>query len=184
MQLFNSTLSQLDLLKGCIRNDRRCQELLYKQYCHSLLSISRAYIRSEEDAIEVLQDSFLKIFQQIGRYDNDKSTLYTWMRTIVVRTSIDFLRKGKNAPQTMEWQEDHDPIINAEVLDRMEAQEIGDLLNQLTETSRIVFNLFITEGYTHKEIGEILKMSEGTSKWYLSEVRKYLTINLKARERA
>src|SRR5947209_9748001 len=106
------------------------------------------------------------------------------MRTIVVRTSIDFLRKGKNAPQTMEWQEDHDPIINAEVLDRMEAREIGDLLNQLTETSRIVFNLFITEGYTHKEIGEILKMSEGTSKWYLSEVRKYLTINLKARERA
>ena len=184
MPVFKSTLSQQDLLKGCIRNDRRTQELLYKQYCQSLLSISRAYTKSEEDAIEILQDSFLKIFQQIDRFDEDKSSLYTWMRTIVVRTAIDFLRRGKNIPQVMEWKEAHDPVINAEVLQRMAGHEILQLLKQLPETTKAVFNLFVTEGYTHREIGELLKISEGTSKWHLSEARKYLINALTAKERA
>jgi RNA polymerase sigma factor (sigma-70 family) len=184
MPILKSTLSEHDLTKGCIRNDRRTQELLYKQYCQSLLSICRAYTRNEEDAIEILQDSFLKIFQQIERFDANKSKLYTWMRTIVVRTSIDFLRKGKNIPQTMEWEEAHDPVLDAEVLQRMTTQEIMTLLKLLPETIRIVFNLFVTEGYTHKEIGEILKISEGTSKWHLSEARKYLINALTAKERA
>jgi RNA polymerase sigma-70 factor (ECF subfamily) len=184
MQILKSTLSEHDLIKGCIRNDRRTQELLYRQYCQSLLSICRAYARNEEDAIEILQDSFLKIFQQIDRFDSGKSKLYTWMRTIVVRTAIDFLRKNKNAPKNIEWQEAHDPVVDAEVLQRMKAQEIIVLLKLLPETTRVVFNLFVTEGYIHREIGEALNISEGTSKWHLSEARKYLLNALKAKERA
>jgi RNA polymerase sigma-70 factor (ECF subfamily) len=186
MPFFKSTLSQDDLIKGCIRNERRAQELLYKQYCQSLLTICISYIKNDADAKEVLQDGFLKIFQQIQRYDEKKSGLFTWMRTIMVRTAIDFLRRGMKEPDSTEWKEAHDPSIEAEVLSRMTADQILALLHQLPETTRMVFNLFITEGFSHKEIGAFLKISEGTSKWHLSEARKFLigSLNIKIKERA
>ena len=93
MSFFKSTLSEQDLVKGCILNDRSVQELLYKQYCSSLMVLCKSYAKNEEDAVELLQDGFLKVFQQIDSYDAGKSSLYTWMRTIMIRTAIDFLRK-------------------------------------------------------------------------------------------
>ena len=102
----------------------------------------------------------------------------------MVRTAIDFLRRGKNAPQAIEWTEQHDPSIDAEVLQRMSSQEILHLLHQLPETTRAVFNLYVTEGFNHREVGEMLNISEGTSKWHLSEARKYLIDSIKKKERA
>ena len=84
----------------------------------------------------------------------------------------------------MEWQEEHDPTVAAEAFERMSAQQILHLLQHLSATTRAVFNLYITEGYNHREIGELLKISDGTSKWHLSEARKYLINSLKAKERA
>src|SRR5215467_4442907 len=179
-----STLTELDLVKGCIRNDRRVQEVLYRQYCSSMLIICRSYAKNEQDAIEVLQDGFLKIFQQIERYDSAKGSIYTWTRTIVIRTAIDFLRKQNKRQVAIEWKEEHEPMIDAEALQRMSAQQILNLLQTLPPTTRAVFNLYITEGYNHREIGEILNISEGTSKWHLSEARKYLISSLKAKARA
>jgi RNA polymerase sigma-70 factor (ECF subfamily) len=184
MSFFKSTLSQDDLVKGCIRNDRRTQELLYKQYASAMHTLCISYTKNQEDANEVLQDGFLKIFQQIERFDGSKSSLYTWMRTIMIRTAIDFLRKDKKEPQSVEWQEQHDPAIDADVLQRMTAQQILHLLQQLPETTRAVFNLFITEGFSHKEIGSYLNISDGTSKWHLSEARKHLHTYLKMKARA
>lgn len=181
---FRSTLSEQDLIKGCIRNERRVQEVLYKQYCSSMLALCRSYAKNEEDATEILQDGFLKIFQQISRYDSNKASMYTWMRTIMVRTAIDFLRKQNKKQVAIEWREEHDPVIDAEALERVSAQQILYLLQQLPETTRAVFNLYITEGYNHREIGELLKISEGTSKWHLSEARKNLINSLKSKERA
>jgi RNA polymerase sigma factor (sigma-70 family) len=184
MSFFKSALSEQDLVKGCSRNDRRMQELLYKQYCSSMMVLCKSYAKNEEDAIEVLQDGFLKVFQQIDRYDAGKASIYTWMRTIMIRTAIDFLRRQNKKQVAIEWKEEHDPAIDAEVLERMSAQQILCMLQHLPATSRAVFNLYITEGYNHREIGELLKISEGTSKWHLSEARKYLINSLKAKERA
>jgi RNA polymerase sigma factor (sigma-70 family) len=184
MPFFKSTLSEHDLVQGCSCNDRRTQELLYKQYCGAMLVLCRSYTKSEEDAVEVLQDGFLKIFQQIERFDRSKSSLYTWMRTIMIRTAIDALRRQSKQASAVEWKEDYDPAIDAAVLERMTAQQVLYLLQQLPETTRAVFNLYVTEGYTHKEIGVLLSISEGTSKWHLSEARKSLTNLLKAKERA
>ena len=184
MSFFKSTLSEQDLIKGCSRNDRRMQELLYKQYCSSMLVLCKSYAKNEEDAIEVLQDGFLKVFQQINRYDANKSSMYTWMRTIMIRTAIDFLRKQNKKQVAIEWKEEYDPSIDAEALERMSARQILYLLQHLPATTRAVFNLYIMEGYTHREVGELLRISEGTSKWHLSEARKYLINSLKAKERA
>ena len=181
---FKSTLSELDLIQGCTRNDRRMQEVLYKQYCSSMFALCRSYAKNDEDATEILQDGFLKIFQQISRYQSGKASVYTWMRTIMIRTAIDFLRKQNKAQVAIEWKEQYDPVIDAEALQRVSAQQILYLLQQLPETTRAVFNLYVTEGYNHREIGELLKISDGTSKWHLSEARKYLTSTLKSKERA
>ena len=181
---FESALLEQDLIKGCTLNDRRVQELLYKQYCSSMMVLCKSYAKNEEDAIEVLQDGFLKVFQQIDRYDAGKSSIYTWMRTIMIRTAIDFLRRQNKKNVAIEWKEEHDSGIEAEALQRMSAQQILYMLQHLPATTRAVFNLYITEGYNHREIGELLKISEGTSKWHLSEARKYLLNLLRAKERA
>ncbi len=184
MPFSKSALSEQDLVKGCTLNDRRVQELLYKQYCSSLMALCKSYAKNEEDAVEMLQDGFLKVFQQILSYDASRSSLYTWMRTIMIRTAIDFLRKQNKKNISVEWKEEHEPFIEAEALQRMSAQQIQYMLQHLSATTRTVFNLYITEGYNHKEIGDLLKISEGTSKWHLSEARKYLIGLLKAKERA
>ena len=184
MPFSKSTLPEQDLIKGCLLNDRRMQELLYKQYCSSMLVLCKSYTRNDEDAVEVLQDGFLKIFQQISRFDASKSSLYTWMRTIMVRTSIDFLRKQNRKNVAIEWKEDYEPVIEGEALQRMSAQQIQCMLQHLPATTRMVFNLYVTEGYNHKEVGDLLDISEGTSKWHLSEARKSLINSLKAKARA
>jgi RNA polymerase sigma-70 factor (ECF subfamily) len=135
--------------------------------------------------VEVLQDGFLKIFQQIHTFDSSKSALYTWMRTVMVRTAIDALRRGAKHPGAVELKEEvYDPPIDAEAVERMSAEEILYLLNGLPTTARAVFQLYVQEGYNHREIGELLHISEGTSKWHLSEARKYLSNSLKMMERA
>ena len=184
MPFAKSALPEQDLIKGCILNNRRMQELLYKQYCSSMMVLCKSYAKNDEDAVEVLQDGFLKIFQQIEKYDAGKSSMYTWMRTVMIHTAIDFLRKQNKKNISIEWKEEHDPVIEAEVLYRMTAQQIQCMLQNLPATTRIVFNLYITEGYNHKEIAYLLNISEGTSRWHLSEARKYLITLLKAKERA
>jgi RNA polymerase sigma-70 factor (ECF subfamily) len=102
----------------------------------------------------------------------------------MIRTAIDFLRKQNKKNVSIEWKEEHDPGIEAEALERMSAQQVLCMLQHLSVTTRAVFNLYITEGYNHREIGELLTISEGTSKWHLSEARKYLINSLKEKERA
>lgn len=149
-----------------------------------MLVLCRSYARNEEDAIEILQDGFLKIFQQIDKFDAGKSSLYTWMRQVMINTAIDALRKQNKKNVAIEWKEEHEPAIEPEIIYRMTAQQIQCMLQLLPSTTRAVFNLYITEGYNHKEIGEFLEISEGTSRWHLSEARKYLINSLKAKERA
>ncbi|HVK96610.1 MAG TPA: sigma-70 family RNA polymerase sigma factor [Flavisolibacter sp.] len=184
MTLSIGTVTGDDLVVGCMRNERRAQEQLYKKYCGAMLSLCLSYVKNEQEAIEVLQDGFLKVFQQISRFDSSKSTVYTWIRTIVLRTAIDHLRKKNQKPDPVEWKEAYDPAINAEAVQRMSSEEILYLLHKLPATTRAVFNLYVVEGFNHREIGELLEISEGTSKWHLSEARKNLSKSLKIMERA
>ncbi|HEY0677016.1 MAG TPA: sigma-70 family RNA polymerase sigma factor [Chitinophagaceae bacterium] len=164
-----------ELVKGCIDNDRRAQEQLYKQFYGPMASICTRYTRNQHDAIEVLHNGFLKVFKNIERFDASKASLYTWIRTIVIHTAIDFIR------QKARWYVPHGEIENAEVpgveaeaIHRMSAQELLKLVQELPPATQTVFNLYVVEGYTHKEIGNLLDISDGTSKWHLSEARRQL----------
>lgn len=139
-----------------------------------MASICLRYTRNEEDAIEVLHNGFLKVFKNIHTYDSGKASLYTWIRTIVVHSAIDFIRQKARNFKQMDIEKVAEPEIDSEVIQKMKAEEILKLVRKLPQATQTVFNLYVVDGYTHKEIGQLVGISEGTSKWHLSEARRQL----------
>jgi RNA polymerase sigma factor (sigma-70 family) len=164
----------MELITGCISGDRRAQELLYKQFYGPMSTICLRYTRNQEDAIEVLHNGFLKVYKNIHTYDATKASLYTWIRTIVVNSAIDFIRQRGKFYNHIELEKADEPAIDADAVQRMSSRELLRLVQQLTPATQGVFNLYVIEGYNHREIANLLGISEGTSKWHLSEARKQL----------
>ena len=163
------------VLEGCLKNDRRAQESLYKQFYGSMMAICMRYTRNEEDALEVLHNGFLKVFKHLATYDAAKASLYTWIKTIMVNSAIDFIRSKQKFRNQVELKETHEGgSIDNEAIQRIGAGELLRLVQQLPTATQTVFNLYIIEGYNHREIGSILGISDGTSKWHLSEARRLL----------
>jgi RNA polymerase sigma factor (sigma-70 family) len=177
-----NALDLAQIIRGCASNDRRSQEMLYRQFYNPMMAVCFRYVRNREDAIEVLHSGFLKIYQNISSFDETKSALITWIQTIMVRTSIDFIRKKNPLTHAVEWTEAAEPEFQAEALVNRSADEILYFLNHLSHTTAAVFNLHVVEGYNHKEIAQLLNISEGTSKWHLSEAKKKLAVMLKNKE--
>ena len=161
-------------IDGCINNDRRAQELLYKQFYGPMVALCIRYTRNEEDALEVLHNGFLKVFKHIATYDSAKASLYTWIKTIVVNSAIDFIRSNQKLKNKVELKEIHDSGIDNEAIHRMSATELLRLVRKLPQATQTVFNLYVIEGYNHREIAGMLGISDGTSKWHLSEARRQL----------
>jgi RNA polymerase sigma factor (sigma-70 family) len=162
------------VLEACMTNDRKAQELLYKQFYGPMMVLCMRYTRNEEDAIEVLHNGFLKVFKHLGTYDTSKGSLYTWIKTIVVNSAIDFIRSKQKFGTTIELTEVHEASMDNEAIQRMSATELLQLVRRLPNATQTVFNLYVVEGYNHREVGELLGISEGTSKWHLSEARRQL----------
>ncbi len=162
------------MINGCISNDRRAQEKLYKHFYGSMTTICLRYTRNEEDAIEVLHNGFLKVFKNIATYNNSKGSLYTWIRTIIVHTAIDFIRQREKFFTKTSLENSPEPSVDVDALHRLSALELLKLVQRLPSATQAVFNLYVVDGYTHREIGNMLGISEGTSKWHLSQARKLL----------
>ena len=163
------------MLEGCIKNDRKAQELFYKQFYGPMVSICMRYTRNEEDALEVLHNGFLKVFKHLSTYDAAKASLYTWIKTIMVNSAIDFIRSRQKFKNQVELKDSHDTVsTDNEAIQRMSSAEVLQLVQKLPTATQTVFNLYVIEGFNHREIGGILGISDGTSKWHLSEARRQL----------
>lgn len=169
----------INIIRGCRQNDRKAQEALYRAYYKAMVTICLRYTKNEDDALEVLNTGFLKVFQNIQRYDPAQASLYTWIRTIVVNSCLDFIRKKARTTQHQELDGMAEVHVPAEAVSRMKAAELLGLIRSLPPSTSAVFNLYVIEGYSHKEIGTLLGISEGTSKWHLSEARKQLQQKIK-----
>ncbi|HEY4062501.1 MAG TPA: RNA polymerase sigma factor [Puia sp.] len=165
------------LIKGCLNNDRTAQEHLYKRYYHAMMALCVRYTKDRNDALEILNDAFLKVFKRLIQYDAAKGSLYTWMKRIVINTAIDFLRK-QQAYHNMEVMlvDEEEPGIENEAVGKMNGEELLKIIRQLPAVTRLVFNLYVVDGYNHREIGVMLGISEGTSRWHMSEARRRLKI--------
>ncbi|MGZ8541472.1 MAG: RNA polymerase sigma factor [Chitinophagaceae bacterium] len=162
------------LLEGCLHNSRKAQEGLYRQFYSFAMTIALRYSRDELDAADILSHAFVKIFKSIRTYDAAKGSLHAWIKRIVVNEGLDHIKSRNRFSENVEVETIAEPEINNAALEEMGADEIMKLIQKLPPATHAVFVLYAVEGFNHREIGERLHISEGTSKWHLSEARKTL----------
>ncbi len=173
MNLFAKQDSRL--VKRCKANERSAQEELYKLFYAEMLRLCYRYLKSDDLAAEALNTGFLKVFQSISTFDIQKGELDIWIRTIMVRTCIDLGRKEAKFQEAGNGDEETATLFIApKILEKLYAQDLMKAIRQLPAATQLVFNLSVIEGYSHKEIGEQLQISESTSRWHLSEAKKQL----------
>ncbi|MDB5017167.1 MAG: polymerase sigma-70 factor, subfamily [Mucilaginibacter sp.] len=167
------------LVKGCINNNRQDQEALYKLFYADMLRVCRNYLPDKELAKEAFNTGFLKVFQSITKFDAEIGELGGWIRKIMIYTAIDLCRKelkfNTAATDEPEWD---DAFISPSVLEKLYFEDILQNIRTLPYATQTVFNLSVLDGFTHKEISEQLNISEGTSRWHLSEAKKQLRLLL------
>lgn len=139
-----------------------------------MMGICLRYTKNDEDAVEVMNNGFLKVFKNIQRYESLQASLYTWIRTIIINSCLDFIKQKQKLETPDELSEEVEVHILPEVFSKMKTAELLQQVRRLAPATQAVFNLYVIEGYNHKEIGALLRISEGTSKWHLSEARKTL----------
>jgi RNA polymerase sigma-70 factor (ECF subfamily) len=174
-------ITEKDILEGCISGKREFQELLYRRFSGKMFALCVRYCHNREEAEDVLQNGFITVFKNIGNFRGDGS-FEGWIRKIIVNTALMHLRAKKNELNFSDVEElgsKAHPESQFDTASQINANELKKMLERLPEGYRLVFNLYAIEGYAHKEIAEMLGISEGTSKSQLSKARNYLQEMLK-----
>lgn len=169
----NQILTDSDLIKGCIAGDRRIQETLYRQFSPKMYAVCLRYSGNADDAQDLLQEGFIKVFNNIHRFRSEGS-FEGWIRRIFVNTSIEHFRKKTNLYSISEAEENTIENKDLSVLDSLSEKDIMGLVQELSPGYRTVFNMYVVEGYSHKDIGTLLGISEGTSKSQLARAKGIL----------
>ena len=138
------------------------------------MTLCLRYTKNEADAMEALNTGFYKVYRNIHRFDEQKASLYTWIRTIIINSCLDLIKSNSKVSLREELHKAAAVDLPPDVFTKMSAAEILQVVRQLPPATQGVFNLYVMEGFTHKEIGQLMGISEGTSKWHLSEARKIL----------
>jgi RNA polymerase sigma factor (sigma-70 family) len=174
-------LIQLDeIIKGCVSGKSEAQEALYKRYSGKLFGISLRYTKDYSSAEDVLHEGFIKIYNNISGFKGSGS-FEGWMRRIIINTALERFRKNFQMYSLSDINEQEESFKYNHILTEIAAKDLLNLVQDLPAAYRMVFNLYAIDGYTHKEIGEILNISEGTSKSNLSRARKILQAKLEDR---
>lgn len=171
---YEKDLSDLVLIRRCSEGEVRAQELLYKRYFSFAMSVAIRYTCDENEAMEIVNDSFMKVLEKIGEFDSTRH-FKPWYGRILVNSAIDNYRRNTRHSSHLqiddiEATEEQEPEINAE----LSAGDILYLFRQLPENYRVTFNLFEIEGYTHDEIGKKLGIATSTSRSNLARAKKIL----------
>lgn len=167
------------LLEDCKRGDKKAQYQLYKSCFNVLMGVCIRYQKNQEDAAAVLNAGFLKILNNLDKYSTEVPFI-AWIRRIMINTIIDEFRKNRKVRELIDYQDftetnDYGHLIDFNEADKQfDAEQLETFIRRLPPVSQKVFNLFAIDGYSHKEIGEMLNISDGTSKWHLNFARKKL----------
>ena len=161
------------IIAACIKRDKIAERILIKMHYSFSKSICMRYSSNNEETEEMLNDGFLKMFNNLGRYDMTQP-FKVWLRTIMVNTAIDYYRKNKKYENNVSIENMDFVSLDDDVISRISAKEILKLVQQLSPSYRMVFTLYVIEGYNHREIADMLGIKEGTSKSNLQDARKKL----------
>lgn len=176
----NLERAEQDFVAALVRQERWAQQQLYEQHYGRMMGVCLRYAGSRDEALDLLHEGFIKAFQHIGRY-RPGTSLTAWIRTIIVNTCIDYYRKNtrrRTEDLNEAWQHAND---DPDVLSHLTEQEILAAVQELSPAYRTVFNLYVVEGYSHKEIGDALQITESTSRSNLVKARIKLQEHFAAR---
>lgn len=177
-------LNENSLVRECLQQNANAQKILYKKFFPKMIAVSLRYLKNKEDASEVLNNAFLKVFEKLKQYKFEGS-LEGWIKRIVINASLDFIRSNKSYRDKFILTDEFTLYGSPEEPDRAEIsfpdaelylskEEIFELVSELPPATRIVFNLYVVDDFSHKQIAQQLNISTGTSQWHLSNARKLL----------
>ena len=165
------------LIADCISEKRAAQHLLFKTFYSSMFHICYRYASNYEEAQDMLNEGFIKIFKNLDKYSNSGS-FEGWMKRVMANAALDYQRKHKTTIETVEYESvDNGSMVQFDenyAISKISSDELMALIQKLPFMSRSVFNLYVFEDYSHSEIAEILQIKEGTSHWHLNFARNKL----------
>lgn len=166
------------LVEKCIEGDPKAQRLLFDKFAPKMLGVCLRYAKNTEQAEDVLQEGFIKVFTKLKNYQG-KGSFEGWIRRIMVNTSLDQIRKEVKFQDNVAMDDvDYKLELDTYILESLQAKDLLILINEMPEGYKVVFNMFAIEGYSHKEIAEELNISVNTSKSQYSRARSYLKVKL------
>jgi RNA polymerase sigma factor (sigma-70 family) len=166
-------LTDRELILGCIREERDCQLEVFRRYSGKMLSVCLRYARHHMEAEDILQDAFIKVFDNIDKFQH-KGSFEGWIRRIVVNTALKNYQKSSFKKERIGLETYEDQPLEPAALATLSEQELLKLISNLPDGYRQVFNLYVIEGYSHKEIAEMLSIGESTSRSQLVKARNIL----------
>ncbi|MFT3935457.1 MAG: RNA polymerase sigma factor [Chitinophagaceae bacterium] len=162
------------LIKDCLNGKPAAQRMLYEQFAPSMLGVCYRYTKSMQDAEDVLQEAFVKVFKHLAQYEG-KGELGAWIRRIMVTTAINYLKRHSRYQTDLSFNDmGMHPVSSDNPVVNLDAKDMADLIRQLPPGYQTIFNLHAVEGYTHVEIGKILGINEGTSRSQYARARALL----------
>lgn len=168
------------IIAGCKKGKLKYQEMFYKHFYGYAMSACLRYASNKDDALEIMNDGFIKVFNNLHKHDENKS-LKSWIRRIMVNTAIDHYRKNIKHQKLYGIESAGELSDNLSIYDKISAEEIIGVVQSLSPAYRMVFNLFVIEGYSHKEIAGKLHIAESTSRSNLVMANRKLRILLQQR---
>lgn len=169
--------SDKSLIERVLIGDAVAEEQLFKQYYPFLLTIARRY--AKQNAEDVLQDAFMRIFKKLDTFDANKASFGSWAKTIVINTAISAYRKKRLVFERFELRE-HDQEVSPDIIDKLDTEALLKLINRLPDMYKVVFNLYVIDSYSHAEIAKNLNIKVSLSKKRLSRARQLLQKELQA----
>ena len=167
-------MDELQLIEGCRKGDRLAQKELYEKYSRRMMGVCLRYVGDREMARDLLQDGFVKVFLSIDSYSG-LGSFEGWMRKIFVNCALEHLRKADVLRDASDLDYSSEQIQSDDsILSDISAGELLEMVQKLPEGFRFVFNMFVIEGYSHKEIGEMLHITESSSRSQLTRARQML----------
>ncbi len=164
------------LVAGCVKNDRRCQEALYRKYFPKMRSMVYRYTTDKEVAMEIINNGFLRVFKKIDTFSFNGS-LEGWVRKLVFHSVSDYFKRTSKYSELIVFEE-RDATATTDLVNNLYMDDLLKIVKMVPKASQTVFTLYAIDGFTHPEIAEKLGISVGTSKWHLSEARKKLKVLL------
>lgn len=163
-----------ELIIGCKKKSEKYQKELVLRYSSLLMTVCKRYSKDDHDAMDILQDGFIEIFNSFGTFDPSKGGLENWMRQIMARTALRRYRKLYMVKETYDKELFDSQFESPDVLDKLEVEEIMQHISNLPDKYKEILNLYVFEDFSHKEISEMLNIDEGSSRSRLSRARKLL----------